>query len=145
MVNIIDSAVDLVEKTVPAEDIIGTVYEDKEMLKQYLAFQIQCGNAFIAVDRETGQATGVMVAYECDEEEARQRFDWTVPSGKSCIFVAQVAAISDEARDLLAKGFLMAFPDPKPTFGLRKGRFTTMDAHKIANSLTRRRDENGRR
>jgi len=143
MINIIDSAVDLVEKTVPPEDIIGTIYEDKEALKQYLAFHMLYGNALIAVDRESGEATGVLIAYECDEEEARSTFNWTVPSGKSCIFVAQLAAVTDDARDLLAEGFLMAFPDPKPTFGLRKGKFAPMNAHKIAKSLTSRRNSNG--
>jgi hypothetical protein len=143
--SVIDSAVDLVEKTVPKEDIIGTIYEDKEALKQYLSFHILYGNALLAVDKDTGEATGIMIAYECDEDEARLDFDWTAPSGKSCIFVAQLAAVTSEARDLLAEGFLMAFPERKPTFALRKGKFTPMDAHKISKTLISRRNSNGGR
>ena len=142
---IIDGVVDLVEHTVPAEDIVGTVYEDKETLKQYVAFHALLGNLLVTVDKDAGTVNGAMISYECDEEYAKNPFIWEPPQGKTCIFVAQLAAVDEDARDLLAEGYLMRFPSEKPTFALRRGKFVPMNAHKISRGLLSRRRSNGGR
>ncbi len=143
--NVIDGVVDLVEQTVPAEEIAGTIYEDKEALKQYVAFHYSLGNTIITVDPKTGKVSGAMICYECDEEYAKNPFIWDPPYGKKCIFVAQLAAKDEDARDLLAEGFLQYFPDEKPSYAIRRGKFVPMNVHKIARGLLSRRTNNGGR
>lgn len=142
---IIDGVVDLVDHTVPPEDIVGTVYEDKETLKQYVAFHALLGNLSVTLDNDTGKVNGAMISYECDEEYAKNPFIWDPPQGKTCIFVAQLAAVDEDARDLLAESFLMSHPAEKPTYALRRGKFVPMNAHKISRGLLSRRRSNGGR
>jgi hypothetical protein len=97
------------------------------------------------VTNDDGLITGAMIAYECDEEYARNRFIWKPPVGKTCIFVAQVVADDEESRDKLAHMYLDMFPTRKPCYGLRKGAFTAMNGHDIATKLIRRGNSNGRR
>ena len=97
------------------------------------------------VTNDDGLITGAMIAYECDEEYARNRFIWKPPVGKTCIFVAQVVADDEESRDKLAHMYLDMFPTRKPCYGLRKGSFTAMNAHNIASKLIERSHDNGRR
>lgn len=138
--NPVDGILKLVRERVPLDDLF-TSFND-ETLKQYIAYHIIHGNTIWTKDNETGEVTGVMIAYECDEDEARAPFNWVEPTGKNCIYVAQLAARDDDARDTLAQGYLALFPDEKPTFAQRKGILVPMNAHKISRELLKRRKTN---
>ena len=136
MMNPIEQIIDFVEEKVGWESLNDAGFKDKETLKQYVAFQALGGNILWTTDPEFG-ITGVLIAYECDEDEAYARFDWKAPKGKSCVFVAQVATIDTDSTRLLAYGFLQRFKDQKTTIAVRRGSYTTMKAHDIAKRLTK--------
>jgi len=142
--NPVDGIVDLVKRRVKDPEFWDSSFSSDNYLKQYIAFHMLSGNAGWVTNDE-GQITGAMIAYECEEEYARNVFIWKPPVGKTCIFVAQVVADDDESRDKLAHLFLQWFPNRKPCYGLRKGAFTAMNGHDIATKLIGRRTSNGRR
>ena len=142
--NPIDSAIDLVKRRVKDSDFWDSSFSDENYLKQYIAYHMLHGNALWTTNM-AGDVVGILIAYECDEEYARNPFIWTEPLDKSCIFVAQLVAEDQESRDILAQAFLEQFPVEKPAFAIRRGQFTSMNPHKIAEELIRRRDENGGR
>lgn len=134
--NLVDDLVEFVVRTVGWDSLSDAGFRDEETLKQYLSFQLIHQNMMYVLDPETDAVTGVLIAYECDEEEAYARFEWTVPTGKKCIFVAQVASSDSDSLKLLAHGFLLRFKDKKTTVCVRRGTYTTMKAHDIAKRLT---------
>lgn len=140
--NPVDGILKLVRERVNLDDIALSF--DDETLKQYIAYHIIHGNALWTKDEETGEITGVLIAYECDEEEARTPFNWVEPNGKNCIYVAQLAAKNEDARDTLAQGYLAVFPVEKPTFATRRGSLVPMNAHKISRELIRKRGHDGK-
>lgn len=142
--NPIDSAIELVKRRVKDAEFWNSSFSDEEYLKQYIAYHMLHGNALWTTNMQ-GEVVGILIAYECDEEYARNPFIWTEPLDKTCLFVAQVVADDSESRDILAQAFLEQFPEEKPTFAIRKGVFTSMNAHKIAEELIRRSDDNGGR
>lgn len=133
--NPLEQIIDFVETKVGWDALADAGFRDKETLKQYVAFQALHGNILWTTDKEFG-ITGVLIAYECDEDEAYARFDWKAPKGKNCVFVAQVATIDADSTRLLAYGFLQRFKDQKTTIAVRRGSYTTMKAHDIAKRLT---------
>jgi hypothetical protein len=139
--NPVDKILTLVRERVTTDDI--SLSFDDETLKQYIAYHIIHGN-IIWTQNEADEVTGVLIAYECDEEEARTPFNWVEPSGKTCIYVAQLAARDADARDTLAQGYLHLFPSEKPTFATRRGTLVPMNAHKISTELLRKRESDGK-
>lgn len=142
--NPIDSAIELVKRRVTDAEFWNSSFSEEAYLKQYIAYHMLHGNALWTTN-QSGDVTGILIAYECDEEYARNLFIWEPPLAKTCIFVAQVVCDDQESRDILAQAFLEQFPEEKPAFAIRKGTFTAMNPHKIASELIRRRDENGGR
>lgn len=134
--NLVDDLVEFVVRSVGWDSLSDAGFRDEETLKQYLSFQLIHQNMMYVLDPETDAVTGVLIAYECDEEEAYARFEWTVPTGKKCIFVAQIASSDSDSLKLLAHGFLLRFKDKKTTVCVRRGTYTTMKAHDIAKRLT---------
>jgi hypothetical protein len=134
MINPLDQIIEFVIAKVGWDSLGDAGFRNEESLKQYIAFQAIEGNIMWATDPEFG-ITGVLIAYECDEEEAYARFDWKAPTGKSCIFVAQLASTDPDSTRLLAHGFLQRFKDKKTTIAVRRGSYTTMKAHDIASKL----------
>jgi hypothetical protein len=141
--NPVDGILKLVRERVTLDDI--SLSFDDETLKQYLAYHIIHGNAIWTQDDETQEVTGILIAYECDRDEAGAPFNWVEPNGKNCIYVAQLAARDEDARDTLAQGYLALFPDEKPTYATRRGSLVPMNAHKISRELLRKRGSNGGR
>ena len=140
--NPVDSILKLVRERVTTDDI--SLSFDDETLKQYIAYHIIHGNIIWTQGQDSDEVTGVLIAYECDEEEARTPFRWVEPSGKTCIYVAQLAARDADARDTLAQGYLHLFPTEKPTFATRRGSLVPMNAHKISTELLRKRESDGK-
>jgi hypothetical protein len=134
-VNLVDQIIDYVIKHVGWDALSDAGFRDQETLKQYISFQLIHQNLMYVLDPETEAVTGVLISYECDEDEAYARFEWTVPNGKKCIFVAQVASSDSDSLKLLAHGFLLRFKDKKTTVCVRRGTYTTMKAHDIAKRL----------
>lgn len=116
-------------------DILGdSGFRDRETISQYIAYHLLHGNLQWVLD-EGMQVTGILIAYECSEDEAKTKFNWKQPVGKNCIFVAQVASKDPESLKILAYGFLDRFKDKKTTFCVRRGLYTTMNAHDISERL----------
>lgn len=132
--NPVDDIIQFAIKHIGWERLNDAGFKDEETFKQYVAFQILNNNVLWTIDPEAG-VTGVMIAYECDEEEAYSRFNWEPAKGKKCIFVAQVATSDAESTKLLAFGFLQRFKENKTTIAVRRGSYTTMKAHDIAHKL----------
>ena len=133
--NIADEIIEYVIEHVGWDALSDAGFRDHETLKQYISFQILEQNVMWVADENLG-ITGVLIAYECDENEAYARFEWKAPTGKKCIFVAQVASSDSDSLKLLAHGFLLRFKDKKTTVCVRRGTYTTMKAHDIAKRLT---------
>ena len=133
--NLVDQIIDYVIKHVGWDALSDAGFRDQETLKQYISFQLIHQNLMYVLDPETEAVTGVLISYECDEDEAYARFEWTVPNGKKCIFVAQIAVSDSDSLKLLAHGFLLRFKDKKTTVCVRRGTYTTMKAHDIAKRL----------
>ena len=133
--NPIDNILKFVIEEIGWDSLSDAGFREEETLKQYIAYQFIKGNLSYTVDPDGG-ITGVLIAYECDEEEAYKAFSWEEPLGKSCIFVAQVATKDHDSTKLLAYGFLQRFKDKKTTIGVRRGSYTTMNAHDISKRLT---------
>lgn len=133
--SLVDSIIEYVVDNVGWDALSDAGFRDLGILQQYISFQLIHQNLMYVLDPETDTVTGVLIAYECDEEEAYARFEWTVPTGKKCIFVAQVAVSDPDSLKLLAHGFLLRFKDKKTTVCVRRGTYTTMKAHDIAKRL----------
>jgi hypothetical protein len=134
--NVVDNLVKFAVENIGWDSLSDAGFREEETLKQYLAYQFIHENLMMTVDPESNEITGILIAYECDEEEAYKAFSWEEPLGKSCIFVAQVATKDHDSAKLLAYGFLQRFKDKKTTIGVRRGSYTTMKAHDIAQRMT---------
>lgn len=132
--NYVDQIIQFVIKNVGWDSLGDAGFRDEETLKQYIAFQILHDNIMFTVGEDM-EVTGVMVAYDCDENEAYGRFNWEPTKGKTCIFVAQLASTDADSTKLLAHGFLERFKENKTTVAVRRGSYTTMKAHDIANRM----------
>lgn len=132
--NLLDKVIDFVIQEVGWDLLSDAGFRDKDTLTQYLAYQFIHGNLQWVINEDM-EVTGAMVAYECDEDEAYRAFNWEEPTGKKCIFVAQVAAKDPESAKVLAFGFLDRFKDQKTTICVRRGSYTTMKAHDIAKRM----------
>ena len=132
--NVVDQVLKFVIQHVGWDSLSEAGFRDEETLKQYVAFQMLNDNVLFTLD-EQGEITGILIAYECDEEEAYSAFKWEEPKGKSCIFVAQTATKDIDSTKLLAYGFLKKFKDDKTTIAVRRGSYTTMKAHALSRRL----------
>lgn len=133
-INIIDRMVEFVVSRI-GPDAVFQLYGGETNAKQYLAYHFMHGN-LVWTENSSEEITGVMITYECDEEEAHKEFDWNPTQGKNCIFVAELVAADERARNLLAKAFLQRYPEKKETFGFRHGRVVKVRAHDISNNFT---------
>jgi hypothetical protein len=131
---IVDSVIQFAIDYIGWDRLGDAGFRDKETLTQYLAYQLLYGNLQWVLNDKM-EVTGILIAYECDEEEAYKKFEWKEPIGKNCIFVAQVAAKDPESTKVLAYGFLDRFKDKKTTICVRRGSYTTMKAHDIAERM----------
>lgn len=135
--NIIDRILDFLHTKWTKEELEKFLGND-ETIKQYLAFQFMHGNVMWVNDKDDS-ITGVLVSYTCDEDEVGlcANFNWDLPKGKNCIFVAELASADERSRNLLAHGFLQRYPTDRKTYAVRKGSVVPIKAHDISKSFTK--------
>ena len=116
------------------EDIIGS----EDMCRQYLSYHFLNGT-LVWVNNKEEQITGILISYPCNEEEVvhKTRFDWELPQGENCIFVAEVVSEDEKSRNLLAHAFLQRYPKVKKTYANRHGRIVEIKAHDISKTFTK--------
>ena len=132
--NIIDLMMEFLQKKWGdgLEELIGP----EETVKQYLSFHFMNGN-IMWVNDEFGNIKGLLISYPCDQEEVGDcvNFNWSLPKGENCIFVAELVAEDAEARNLLANGFLQRYPMKKKSYATRRGKLVEIKAHDISETF----------
>lgn len=116
------------------EGTIFNEYGGDELLKQYLSYHFLYGNILWTQDKDEN-VTGILVSYKCDLENLQKGFNWEPETGDKCIFVAELVAKDEKARNLLARGFLQRYPTKKETYAKRRGRLVTIKAHDISQTF----------
>lgn len=133
--NIIDLMMDFLKRKWGSglEEYIGP----EETVKQYLSFHFLHGNV-MWVNDEFGNIKGILISYPCDESELGEasNFNWSLPKGENCIFVAELLADDEDSRNLLASGFLQRYPMKKKSYAHRRGKVVEIKAHDISENFT---------
>lgn len=134
--HLIDKMVDFLKRKY--QDRLEVEIGTEEQVKQYLAYHFLHGTLMWVNNKEEG-ITGILVSYNCDEDEVGDSadFKWELPKGENCIFVAELVADDVRSRNLLAHGFLQRYPIKKKSYAKRHGRIVEIKAHDISQSFTK--------
>jgi hypothetical protein len=134
--NIIDKMVDFLREKY--QDELENIIGSEDICRQYLSYHFLNGT-LVWVNNKEEKITGILISYPCNQEEVehRDRFDWELPQGENCIFVAEVVAEDEKSRNLLAHAFLQRYPEVKKTYANRHGRLVEIKAHHISKTFTK--------